>query len=127
MANSPLAFTGLPLDFYAAGPRYFYGRNAWGANSTAFQLQLGDAAESTIGHQHGDYGTFQIWRAGRFVSHETAGYSGDPSTEVVGYAGAGSVDSATGIAHNTVLVNGLNPGPQYADRQASVERLELEA
>ncbi|MBP7586736.1 MAG: heparinase II/III family protein [Thermoanaerobaculia bacterium] len=124
VANSPLAFTGLPLDFYAAGPRYFYGRNAWGANSTAFQLQLGDAAESTIGHQHGDYGTFQIWRAGRFVSHETAGYSGDPSTEVVGYAGAGSVDSATGIAHNTVLVNGLNPGPQYADRQASVERLE---
>ena len=48
----------------------------------------------------------------------------DPSTEVVGYAGAGSVDSATGIAHNTVLVNGLNPGPQYSDRQASVERLE---
>ena len=124
VANSPLDFTGLPLDFYASGPRYFYGRNVWGANSTAFQLQLGDAAESTIGHQHGDYGTFQLWRRGRFVSHETAGYSGDSSTEVVGYAGVGSVDSATGIAHNTVLVNGLNPGPQYADRQASVERLE---
>ncbi|MBP9143769.1 MAG: hypothetical protein KBF21_02610 [Thermoanaerobaculia bacterium] len=124
VANSPLAFTGLPLDFYAAGPRYFYGRNAWGAASTAFQLQLGDAAESTIGHQHGDYGTFQIWRQGRFVSHETAGYSGDSSTEVAGYAGVGSVDSATGIAHNTVLVNGLNPGPQYSDRTAVVERLE---
>jgi hypothetical protein len=122
--NSPLAFTGLPLDFYAAGPRYFYGRDAWGAASTVFQLQLGDAAESTIGHQHGDYGTFQIWRRGRFVSHETAGYAGDPSTEVAGYAGVGSVDSATGIAHNTVLVDGLNPGPQYSDRTAVVERLE---
>ncbi len=125
--NSPLPFTGLPLDFYAAGPRYFYGRNAWGAASTAFQLQLGDAAESTIGHQHGDYGTFQIWRQGRFVAHETAGYSGASATEVAGYAGVGSVDSATGIAHNTVLVNGANPGPQYSDRTAVVERLESQA
>ena len=124
VANSPLAFGGLPLDFYAAGPRYFYGRNAWGAGSTVFQLQLGDGNGDTIGHQHGDYGTFQLWRAGRFVSHETAGYSGDSSTEVAGYAGVGSVDSALGIAHNTVLVDGLNPGPQYTGGGAVVERLE---
>jgi hypothetical protein len=124
LPNTPLAFTGLPLDFYAAGPRYLYGRDAWGPASTAFQLQIGDAADGTIGHQHGDYGTFQIWRDGRFVSRETAGYSGDPSTEVAGYAGVGSLDSATGIAHNTVLVDGQDPGPQYSVRQAIVERLE---
>lgn len=130
LANTPLPFTGLPFDFYAAGPRYFYGRDTWGANSTAFLLQLGDGAENTIGHQHGDYGTFQIWRRGRFISRETAGYSGASSTEVVGYGGVGSVDAAHGIAHNTVLVDGAatpsatNPGPQYSGPEAIVERLE---
>src|SRR5262249_47221513 len=62
VASTPLSFSSIPLDFYASGPRYLYGRNAWGASSTAFMLQLGDADGSTIGHQHGDYGTFQIWR-----------------------------------------------------------------
>ncbi|MBZ0236689.1 MAG: heparinase II/III family protein [Deltaproteobacteria bacterium] len=122
--TAPLAFDGLPLDFYAAGPRYFYGRSAWGASGTVVMLQLGDAAENTIGHQHGDYGTFQIWRGGRFLSHESAAYAGSSSTSVVGYGGAGSVDGALGIAHNTVLVNGANPGPQYSGPEAIVERLE---
>lgn len=122
--NTPLAFDSLPLDFWASGPRYLFGRNAWGSSATVFMLQLGDAAESTIGHQHGDYGTFQIWRGGRFISRETAAYSGAGSTEVTGYAGAGSVDGALPIAHNTVLVNGANPGPQYSGPSAIVERLE---
>jgi hypothetical protein len=122
--NTPLAFDSIPLDFWASGPRYLFGRNAWGAGSTVFMLQLGDAAENTIGHQHGDYGTFQIWRGGRFVSRETASYSGAGSTEVAGYAGVGSVDGALPIAHNTVLINGANPGPQYSGPSAIVERLE---
>jgi hypothetical protein len=122
--TTPLAFTGLPLDFYAAGPRYLYARSAWGAGGTVVMLQLGDAAESTIGHQHGDYGTFQIWRGGRFLSHESAAYSGSGNTSVVGYGGTGSVDGALGIAHNSVLVNGANAGPQYSGPDAVVERLE---
>lgn len=122
--NTPLAFDSLPLDFWASGPRYLFGRNAWGTDATVFMLQLGDAAESTIGHQHGDYGTFQIWRGGRFLARETAAYSGAGSTEVAGYAGVGSVDGALPIAHNTVLVNGANPGPQYSGPDAIVERLE---
>jgi hypothetical protein len=124
VANAPLSFSSLPLDFYASGPRYFYGRCAWGASATTFMLQLGDAAGDTIGHQHGDYGTFQIWRNGRFVSHESAGYSGDSTTDIAGYAGAGTVDGALGIAHNTVLVGGADPGPQYTGPDAVVERLE---
>jgi hypothetical protein len=124
VATTPLAFTGLPLDFYAAGPRYLYGRNAWGPTGTVFMLQLGDAAESTIGHQHGDYGTFQIWRGGRFISHESAAYAGSSNTSVVGYAGTGSVDGALGIAHNSVLIGGANAGPQYSGPDAVVERLE---
>ena len=121
---TPLQYDGIPLDFYASGPRYLYGRNAWGARSTAFLLQLGDGAENTIGHQHGDYGTFQIWRDGRFLSHESVGYSGASSTDVVGYRGMGTVDGALGIAHNTVLVGGESPGPQYSRAAAVVERLE---
>ena len=58
------------------------------------------------------------------MSRETASYSGAGSTEVAGYAGVGSVDGALGIAHNTVLVNGANPGPQYSGPSAIVERLE---
>ena len=125
--TTPLAFDGLPLDFYASGPRYLYGRDHWGPDSTAFMLQLGDAAENTIGHQHGDYGTFQIWRKGRFVSRESTAYAGASSTDVAGYAGAGTVDGALPIAHNTVLVNGQNPGPQYGGPSAVVERLESRA
>ncbi|MBL9015794.1 MAG: heparinase II/III family protein [Myxococcales bacterium] len=125
--TTPLPFDNLPLDFYAAGPRYLYGRDQWGPSSTTFMLQLGDAAENTIGHQHGDYGTFQIWRKGRFVSRETTAYAGASTTNVVGYAGTGSVDGALPIAHNTVLVNGQNPGPQYGGPSAVVERLESRA
>lgn len=121
---APLPFDALPLDFYASGPRYLYGRSAWGPRSTTFLLQLGDGAESTIGHQHGDYGTFQLWRNGRFVARETVAYAGASSTEVAGYAGAGRVDGALGIAHNTVLVDGESPGPQYSPGAAVVERLE---
>lgn len=124
VATPPLGFASLPLDFYAAGPRYLYGRNAWGPTATTFMLQLGDAAESTIGHQHGDYGTFQIWRNGRFVSRESVGYAGGGDTDIAGYGGAGTVDGALGIAHNTVLINGANPGPQYSGPAAVVERLE---
>lgn len=124
VASTPLAFDGLPLDFYAEGPRYLYGRNSWGAGATVFMLQLGDPAERTIGHQHGDYGTFQLWRGGRFISRESAAYAGAGSTQVAGYAGSGAVDGALGIAHNTVLVNGANPGPQYSGPEAVVERLE---
>ncbi len=122
--STPLGFSGLPLDFYASGPRYLYGRNVWGPSATTFMLQLGDAAENTIGHQHGDYGTFQIWRNGRFISHESAAYAGSDDSAVTGYAGTGTVDGALGIAHNTVLVNGANPGPQYSGPEAIVERLE---
>ena len=68
-----------------------------------------------------------LWRGGRFLSRETAAYSGAGSTEVVGYAGSGSVDGALGIAHNTVLVNGASPGPQYSGPSAVVERLESRA
>lgn len=124
--TEPLTFDTLPLDFYSAGPRYLYGRNAWGASSTAFMLQLGDPNGDTIGHQHTDYGTFQIWRGGRFLSHETASY-GD---YVTGYGGSGSVEADLGIGHNTVLINtssvgmGSNPGPRYPDRVATIERLE---
>lgn len=120
----PLAFDSLPLDYYAAGPRYVYARDQWGADGTVVMMQLGDAAERRIGHQHADYGTFQIWRGGRFLSRESAAYAGADTTNVTGYAGSGSVDGALAIAHNTVLIDGANPGPQYTGPSAVVERLQ---
>ncbi|HRK01073.1 MAG TPA: right-handed parallel beta-helix repeat-containing protein, partial [Oligoflexia bacterium] len=124
VATTPLSFNTIPLDFYASGPRYMYGRNAWGQNSTSFLWQLGDAHGDSIGHQHGDYGTFQIWRNGRFISRETVVYAGSSRDYLVGYNGSGSVDGAGPLGHNTVLINGQVPGPQYSNRRANVERLE---
>jgi len=122
--TTPLSFDTIPLDFYSSGPRYMYGRNAWGQNSTSFLWQLGDAHGNSIGHQHGDYGTFQIWRNGRFISRETVVYAGSSRDYLVGYNGSGSVDGAGPLGHNTVLIDGAVPGPQYSNRRATVERLE---
>jgi hypothetical protein len=116
------AFDTLPLDYYASGPRYFYGRNAWGASATAFFLQLGDIDNSILGHVHTDWGTWQLWRKGRWLSRETVGYS----DKIVGYANQGSVDVIDAVAHNSILVNGQGPSTDpYSDGKAGVvTRLE---
>jgi hypothetical protein len=111
-------FSSLPLDYYAAGPAYLYGRNQWGAQSTAWQLQLGLAHDP--GHGHNDMGGFQIWRNGRWLSRESTGYS----DTVAGYAGSGSVDTNNAVAHNVILIGGAGasvdhdePTTRYAMRR----------
>lgn len=127
--NAPLAFTGLPLDHFASGPGFLYGRSRWGEASTAFLLQGEDTNDGTMGHQHGDSGSFHLWRGaaeaggavrGRYLARETVTYERD----VAGYGGAGSVNGALAIGHNSLLVDGVQPGPRYSGGEARVERLE---
>jgi hypothetical protein len=99
-----LPFTSLPLDYFAPATGYFYGRNAWGPTATTFVLQLGDRPGG-VGHSHVDWGTWQIWRNGQYLSRESVGYS----DSIAGYGGSGSVTVDMGIAHNSVLKNGAGP------------------
>ena len=121
--NVALAFSDLPLDYYASGPGYLYGRNVWGPNATHFMFQGRDVDDRTQGHQHGDYGTFQIWRNGRYLLRESTAYV----DTIAGYAGVGTVEAATPIGHSTILVNGANPGPRWTEGRATVERVESKA
>lgn len=112
----------LPLDYYAAGPRYMYGRSAWTPKATVFNWQLGDSHNSGVGHYHLDYGNWQIWRGGRWLVREATGY-GDTLT---GLGGNGTVGSADPLAHNTLIVNGKGFGEGEAEDNgpAIVRRLE---
>lgn len=102
------SFDALPLDYWASGIRYLYGRASWEPGSTAFFLQMGDRATARdyVGHPHGDWGTWQLWRKGRFLSRETAGYSTNAQHAVAGYANSGTADVSLPIAHNALLVDG---------------------
>jgi hypothetical protein len=100
-APTAAAFDGLPLDYFAAGPRYLFGRSGWKAANTSFMLMLGE--EDGVGHNHADYGSFQIFRGGKWLSRESVGY-GYSAVNVVGLGGSGSSDVRTAVAHNTVAV-----------------------
>jgi len=96
-------FTSLPLDYYDAGPRYLFGRSDWTANATSYLFQMGDLYST--GHNHDDWGAFQINRKGRWLSRETVAYTAN----VPGYGGTGTQPAYGGLAHNVPLVNG-QPG-----------------
>jgi hypothetical protein len=96
-------YSALPLDYFDGGPRYLVGRSDWTANATAYLWQMGDHYND--GHNHSDWGAFQINRKGRWLTRETAGYS----ENVAAYGGSGSQPLATGYAHNVPLINGV-PG-----------------
>jgi hypothetical protein len=118
-AVSPLAFTSLPLDYYMPGIGFFYGKNSWNPNATAFLWMMGQHGvipgvdATTVGHRHDEIGSFQIWRNGRWLTRNDSSYSdgnvagGDPA----GLLGA-----------NTIMINGNNI--RYNEGQWTVRRAE---
>jgi hypothetical protein len=123
--GTPRSFSTLPLDYYAPAIEYLYSRTGWGTAATLALLQFG-VRNSTYngGHQHVDWGSFQLWRNGRFLTRESPGYTGG---SLAGYGGSGSVDVSLGFAHNVLLVAGnpiaLDPYSHYS-QEAVVRRLE---
>jgi len=116
-------FTALPLDYYSPGIRYLYARNQWGPQATSAQFQLGQA-EPQDGHQHLDAGSFQLWRNGRWLSRETAGYS----EQIAGFAGQGTVENRATLGHNGIVFSGnfkgLGIANAYVDGFPQTLRLE---
>jgi hypothetical protein len=115
--GSAAAFSSLPLDYYASGPRFLYARDQWGPQATVLALQLGVTDDD--GHRHNDVGSWQLWRHGRWVSRETTGYAQD----IVGFGGV-MVDANNAAAHNSLLVSGKGPAAGYQVGQTVVRRLE---
>lgn len=118
-----LPFSSLPLDYYAPGPKYLYARTSWKPTATAVLLQLGDRDQTHVGgHQHVDWGSWQIWRGGRFVARETAAY-GD---KLASHAGGPPVDGFLDVAHNLLLIEGkaISSSPYPHTGDAVVTRLE---
>lgn len=110
-------FSSLPLDYYAAGPQWLFGRTAWGPAATTVHMQLG--LLSGVGHSHEDIGNWQMWRGGRWVVREATGYS----DTIAGLRGAGSAQVSSSIGHNMIFVNGKGMAQQY-NGNAEVRRLE---
>jgi hypothetical protein len=119
-------FDSLPLDYYATGIQYLYGRKAWDA-STYFMWQMGGALEG-VGHGHIDIGNFNIWRGGRWLTRETTGYL----NKIKGYGYKDRpVDDTNGmIAHNGIVfgtalyVDDVKLMPSLDEGQTVVRRLE---
>lgn len=95
------AMAELPLDYYAPGNGFFYGRNKWGGDATMVHFQLGRA--TAVGHEHLDWGTFQMWRGGRWLTRESTGYA----EKIAGWRGGAAVDTSQPVAHNAVLFDGI--------------------
>jgi hypothetical protein len=89
----------LPLDFYSPGAVQLVSRDR--SNATT-QVQLALGMQGGVGHRHDDAGSYQMWRNGRWLSRETAGYS----NQIVGWRGVGMVDVGSSEGHNTLMFEG---------------------
>lgn len=94
-------FESLPLDYYASGLGVLYGRTDWSVNATAFQAQMKDAIN--VGHAHLDYGSFQLFRKGRWITRESSGYA-----KALTGVNNTLVQSEYPDAHNTIFVGVQN-------------------
>jgi hypothetical protein len=95
----------LPLDYYAPGTGFAYSRSDWEEGGTQLMLQLGVPTKGS--HLHLDAGSFQMLRAGRWMTRESTGYG-------TRFNGCTSNDS---LAHNMIVFKG--PGDAKARGQAN--------
>lgn len=97
-------YADLPLDYYAPGAQVMDLRTSHDASAMQVHLQLG--TPGGVEHRHYDGGSFQVWRKGRFLTRESAGYS----DQLTGFLGTGTIDTEHPLAHNTLLFEGWNTG-----------------
>ncbi len=95
----------LPVDYYTPGvSNSVYTKSSWDPSATIVNLQLSVAP--SVGHEHYEHGSWQIWRDGVWLSREAPGRGVGSGYQVTGYAGVGTIDVEYSIAHNTLLYNG---------------------
>jgi Fe-S cluster assembly iron-binding protein IscA len=131
--GSSQAYSTMPLDYYSSGAQYMYSHSDWTSSGTSMLWQMGIYNGDNVGttqswgggHSHQDAGTFQVFRKGVNIIRETAAYS----ETVTGYNGSGTVDAATGFAHNIPLLGGqasINVFGGCSDGPGIVKRLETQ-
>lgn len=104
-SGSAADFADLPLDYYAPGAGVLDSRSSHDANAMQVHLQLNTPGH--IEHRHQDGGSFQVWRKGRFLTRESAGYA----DFLRGFMGSGAnIDTGHPLAHNTLLFEAWNTG-----------------
>lgn len=103
------AYNSLPLDYYATGAGYGVAKTAWDSSSTQLSYFLKTPMSPIVGHAHQDWGSFSLWRAGRWVMRETAGYS-NSIVGTPGVAGGASQDSGSQLAHNVPVFTNVALG-----------------
>lgn len=94
----------LPLDYYAPGAGVLDSRTSHDSNAMQVHLQLNTPGH--IEHRHYDGGSFQVWRKGRWLTRESAGYA----DALRGFMSSGSIDTEHPLAHNTLLFEAWNTG-----------------
>ena len=123
----------MPLDYYSSGAQYMYSHSDWTSSGASMLWQMGIYNGDNVGttqswgggHSHQDAGTFQVFRKGVNIIRETAAYA----ETVAGYNGSGTVDAATGFAHNIPLLGGqasINVFGGCSDGPGIVKRLETQ-
>ena len=124
LPNDDLDFSGLSLDYWAPGIKFLYARTGWDAQATSMMLQLAQVPGE--GHQHQDYGSFQMWRAGQWMTRETVTYE----DAVPGWQGVGQENGSKGHTHNVILFEGIGTNSNfyvgndnYGDGPAQVSRM----
>lgn len=103
-AGTPADYATLPLDYYAPGAAVLDSRTSHDANAMQVHLQLGTPGH--IEHRHYDAGSFQVWRKGRWLTRESAGYA----DQLRGFMGTGVVDTEHPLAHNGLLFETWSTG-----------------
>ena len=126
------SYSSLPLDYYARGIKYFFGRKAWDSSSAYFMWQMG--GPGTSGHNHTDIGNFNLWRGGRWLSRETTGYSNYISHYGYRTSFTQQDDTYSILAHNAVVfgtplyaADSERLMPSVTKGQTVVQRLESQA
>jgi hypothetical protein len=92
--SSSLAFSGLPLDYYAPCNGFFFTKNTWASTGMSVLLQLGGGTGGS--HLDPSWGSFQIYIANQNIAPCHAEYSA---------SFADGTGSNTTTAYNTILYN----------------------
>jgi len=112
--GSTLAYSGLPLDYYAPGTGFFWLRKAWDTSSTMVKLGLNSLSEAAGHPGQNATGNWEIWRGGRWLSRNTAGYAEYFTGWNNGSTGI-TVDDTRTANGNGILVNPDNQGTSGGD------------
>ena len=104
--GSALAYSSLPLDYYAPGAGFFWLRKAWDSSSTMVKLGLNSLSQAQGHPGQNATGNWEMWRGGQWMSRNTGGYA----QSFTGWNSTGSIDGTRTADGNGLLVNPDNQG-----------------